>query len=259
MTRKKIKRIIKSMKDERKIRFALENTEIIKSPKKLLSTYESTTVHYYMLTVPFYLEFEGKSSDSETIIREGRITWQKPRLVTPGYILRMEGFSEEAKKAFSILADYHSDIAMKLYRLRFVKDYEHMDIVSNRLDEIARKIQDDIEKKQDPFCAIIKGVDEFWDVSLSKFIYELAINSAYFSQYPDYGASNMLSTDASGYAVVSHDAAGIPVNAKAEIENLFLLYKKGDIDAKTVKEELDSWGLFEYYQDRFFSMLKKRK
>ena len=106
------------MKDDEKIRFALENTEVIKSPKKLLSTFESTTVHYYMLSIPFYLEFEGKTPDSETVIREGRIMWQKPKLITPGYILRMDGFSEEAKKAFSILAGYNSDIAMMLYRDR---------------------------------------------------------------------------------------------------------------------------------------------
>ena len=42
---------------EEKIKFAIENTEIIKQPKKFLSTYESTTIHYYILTVPFYLEF----------------------------------------------------------------------------------------------------------------------------------------------------------------------------------------------------------
>jgi len=259
MTRKRIKDIIKNMNDEEKIKFALENTEILKSPKKLLSTYESTTVHYYMLTVPFYLEFEGKGPDSETIIREGRITWQKPRLITPGYILRMEGFSEEAKKAFSILAGYHADIAMMLYRLRFVKDYERMDIVSTQLNEVARKIDDEIEKKQDPFCAVIRGVDEFWDVSLSRFIYELAVNSAYFSQYPELGANSMISMDSTGFPVVSRDHSGIPVAAKSEIEILFKLYEKGDIEAKAVKEELDSWGLFEYYQDRFFEMLKKRK
>jgi len=247
------------MKDDEKIRFALENTEVIKSPKKLLSTFESTTVHYYMLSIPFYLEFEGKSPDSETVIREGRIMWQKPKLVTPGYILRMEGFSEEAKKAFSILAGYNSDIAMMLYRLRFAKDYEHMEIVSNRLEEVAQKIGDDIEKKQDPFCAIIKGVDEFWDVSLSKFIYELAVNSAYFSQFPDYSAKSFVNMDPSGYPVMSRDISGLPFGAKNEIENLFFQYEKGYIDAKSLKDELDSWGLFEYYQDRFFSMLKKRK
>lgn len=139
---------------EEKIKFAIENTEIIKQPKKFLSTYESTTIHYYILTVPFYLEFEGKSAEAETIIREGRITWQKPKLITPYYIIRMEGFSEEAKKAFRMLAGENADLALMLYRLKFIKDYDHMDIVSSSISDVIRKIDEDIEKRQDPFCAI---------------------------------------------------------------------------------------------------------
>ena len=65
--------------------------------------------------------------------------------------------------------------------------------------------------------------------------------------------------DPSGYPVIVRDDYGVPVAAKKEIENLFKLYEKGEIEAKAVKEELDIWGLFEYYQDRFFAMLKKRK
>jgi len=242
-----------------KIKYALENTEILKAPKKYLSTFESTTVHYYMLTTPFYLEFEGRKTDSETIIREGRITWQKPKLITPYYLLRLEGFSEEAQKAFSILAGENADLAMMLYKLKFIKDYDHMDIVSNSVAEIARKIDADIEKNANPFCAIIKGLDEFWDVSLTKFIYDLALKSAYFSNVPEMSANRLVNLDPSGFHVLSRDVYGIPVAAKNEIENLFGLYEKGDIEAKRLKEELDSWGLFEHYQDRFFNLFKRKR
>jgi hypothetical protein len=242
-----------------KIKYALENTEILKAPKKYLSTFESTTVHYYMLTTPFYLEFEGRNSDSETIVREGRITWQKPKIITPYYLLRLEGFSEEAKKAFSILAGDNADIAMMLYKLKFIKEYDHMDIVANSVEEITRKIDAEIEKNANPFCAIIKGLDEFWDVSLTKFIYDLALKSAYFSNMPEMSANQLVNFDSSGFPVLSRDAYGIPVAAKNEIEKLFKLYENGDIEAKRLKEELDSWALFEHYQDRFFNMIKRKR
>ncbi len=242
-----------------KIKYALENTEILKAPKKYLSTYESTTVHYYMLTTPFYLEFEGKSIDSETIVREGRITWQKPKIITPYYLLRLEGFSDEAKKAFSILAGENADLAMMLYKLKFIREYDHMDIVANSVAEITRKIDADIEKNANPFCAIIKGLDEFWDVSLTKFIYDLALKSAYFSNMPEMSDNQLVNFDSSGLPVLSRDAYGIPVAAKKEIENLFRLYEKGDIEAKRLKEEIDGWGLFDYYQDRFFNMIKRKR
>lgn len=244
------------MEMQEKIKFALENTEILAQPRELLSTYESTTVHYYMLSIPFYLEFEGKKPDAETVVREGRITWQKPRLITPGYIMRMEGFSEEARKALEMIAVENADIAMLLYNLKFVKDYDSMEIVSNSIEEIKRKIEADIEKKQNPFCAIIKGIDEFWDVSLTKFIYELMIKSAYYSNMPEYSRRSYLDISPSGHTVLSRDKSGIPVLAKNEIESLFKKYKKGLIDARTLKDEIDRWGLFEYYQDRFFNLFR---
>ena len=242
-----------------KIKHAIENTRLLKEPEKLLSTYEATTVHYYMLSIPFYIEFEGKDPASETVIREGKITWQKPKLITPGYILRMEGFSDEAKKAFHMLAGENADIALMFYKLKFIKDYDHMEIVSNSVEEVFRKITRDINNRKDPFCAIISGLDEYWDVSLMKFIYDLASTSAQFSQFPDLTRRNLLNLDSLGMTVVSKDKNGVPLVAKKEIENLFYLYEKGEIEAKNLKREIDSWGLFEIYEDRFFNLFKKRK
>lgn len=248
----------KNMEMNEKIKHAIENTELLKKPEKLLSTYEATTVHYYMLSIPFYIEFEGKDPESETIIREGKITWQKPKLITPGYILRMEGFSDEAKQAFHMLAGENTDIALMLYKLKFIKDYDHMEIVSNSLEVVNRRISRDIDIRKDPFCAIIKGLDEYWDVSLMKFIYDLASTSAQFSQFPDLTRRNLLNLNSLGMPVVRKDRSGVPLVAKDEIENLFELYRKGEIEAKRLKEEIDSWGLFEYYEDRFFDLFKKR-
>ena len=244
---------------EEKIKFALENTQILVQPKKFLSTYESTTVQYYMLSTPFYIEFEGKSRDAETIVREGRVTWQKPKLITPNYIMRMEGFSNEAKQAFEIYAAENADIALMLYRLKFIKDYDRMDIVSSSIEQVKEKIEADIEKKQNPFCAIIKGVDEFWDVSLTKFIYELMASSAFYSHMPDFKRKSYVNISPSGTAVISRDSNGIPIMAKNEIENLFKLYEDGQADSRQLKEELDRWGLFDYYQDRFFNLFKKKR
>ena len=110
------------MANSKRIRNALKETEILQSPKKLISTSESTTLHYYVLAEPAYLEvFENEGP--ETKIREGEITWDKPKLLTPGYILKMEGFSEEAKDALKLLAGKNPDMAGLLYKMRYKKDY----------------------------------------------------------------------------------------------------------------------------------------
>ncbi|MEA2015677.1 MAG: hypothetical protein U9O59_03030 [Actinomycetota bacterium] len=243
---------------EEKIKMVIEKTEIIKQPEKLLSSFDSTIIHYYMLAVPMYLEFEGKSSDTETIIREGKITWQKPKVITPSYMLRVEGFSGEARKAFEMLAEEDNDLAMILYGLRMSRDFEKMEIVSNSLTSVAKKISGNIEKKKDPYSAVIRGVDEFWDVSLSKFIQEIVTKSAHYSQLPDLLKNSSVSVGNEGFPVVTRDRAGYPVIAKNEIEILFKLFEKGKIEPLDLKQELDRWGMFEQYQDRFLKYFKKR-
>jgi len=243
---------------EEKIRKAMEETSVILDPKELISSYSSTTVRYYMLTVPMYLDFEGRANDSETIIREGKITWQKPKLLTPSYMLRVEGFSDEARKAFEMIASEDNDLAMILYKLKLARDAEKMDIVSESLNTVLDKIIDDINKRGEKHTAIVKGVDEFWDVSLSKFAQELMTKSAYFSQLPDMMERNDIGMNSKGFPVVTRDSLGIPLAARKEIEILFKLFEKGEVKPSKLKGELDRWGVFEQYQDRFLRHFKKK-
>ncbi len=243
---------------EEKIKYAIEKTVVLKPPKKLLASFVDTTIHYYILTVPMYLDFEGRSAESETVIREGRITCRKPKLITPSYMLRMEGFSGEARKAFEMLAEEDSDLAMILYGFKFRRDSEKMDIVSSSLESVAKKISRNIDRRRDTYSAVIKGVDEFWDVSLSKFVQEMVDKSIHKSQVPDLVRDRSISMGRSGFPVVTRDSSGTPVIARKEIELLFKLFEKGEIEPMELKAELDRWEMFEQYQDRFFKYFRKR-
>ncbi|WP_238314555.1 hypothetical protein, partial [Methylobacterium crusticola] len=53
-----------------------------------------------------------------------------------------------------------------------------MDIVSGGVDEVATRIARDLDARESGLEAVIVGVDELWDVSLIKFIYELTNDSA---------------------------------------------------------------------------------
>lgn len=245
------------MELNKKIKQAIDDTEVILDPIELISSHSSTTVRYYMLTVPMYLQFEGRNKDSETVVREGKITWQKPKLLTPSYMLRLEGFSEEARRALEMLASEDDDLAMVLYKLKLAKDSEKMDIVSESLNSVLDRIINDINKRGEKHTAIIKGVDEFWDVSLSKFTQELMTKSAYLSQLPDMLERSAVGMNSKGFPVVTRDGAGVPIAAMKEIELLFKLFENGEIRPSRLKGELDRWGVFEQYQDRFLGFFKK--
>ncbi len=239
-----------------KIKYVIDNTEILILPRKHLSASRSTTIKYFIISEPFYKEFEADSGEDETVVREGKITWQKPKLITPSYMLRLEGFNDETKKALKILAEQDRDLAMLLYSLKFVKSAEKMNIIQKPMSEVGQKISEDIEKEGDSFSGLIKGVDEFWDISLFKFIEELIVDSAYNSHLPGYFKNNIVDVNDQGKAVLSRDKAGMPVAAKLEIDKLFRLFEKGEIEASELKKELDRWGVFEKYEDKFLRYFK---
>ena len=54
------------------------------------------------------------------------------------------------------------------------------------------------------------------------------------------------------------DAAGVPADARVRIDELFEMAAKGEFEPRELKSELDRWGLFEEYEDRFFNLFKRR-
>lgn len=241
---------------DKRIRYAFEHSKILKWPKQLLSSFGSSEVHYHVLTEPVYQEFT--KNITETVVREGKVSWFRPQLLTPGYILKIEGFSDEAKNAFSSLADEMPDIASILYRFHFKREVDSMIFVSGNLESVADKIAKDIDKKGDNLAAIIKGVGDLWDISLSKFILDMMSRSAHQSQFPELRKRGLVSYNQFGQQVVSRDIQGIPLVAKKEIETMFDMVKHGDMEPSDLKNELDRWGLFELYQDRFFDLFRRR-
>jgi hypothetical protein len=53
------------------------------------------------------------------------------------------------------------------------------------------------------------------------------------------------------------DSRGVPADARVRIEELFRLAYKGEIEPRELKDELDRWGVFEEYEDRFFTIFKR--
>ncbi len=243
------------MQEEERIQQVLEKTEILKSPEKLISTNKATTLHYYVLAEPYYLEV-FKNEGPETKIREGTITWEKPKLLTPGYILKMEGFSENAKNVLKKLARKHPDLAGLLYKMKYTKDFEETVTVSSDIEKTFNRINEEIDEEE-MLTVIIKGVDEYWDVSLMKFIQELMIKSAFSSQLNDFTNQGFVRIDESGSPSVTRNFQGLPLAARDEIELMFRKVKKGDLDPAVLKQELDRWGVYENYEDRFLDLFRK--
>ena len=229
--------------DDKRVEYALINTQILRPPKQSLATFGITNVYYYLVTEPAYAEVIPGAS--ETVIREGRIIAERPKIVTPYYLSRLEGFSTDARKYFdTLIRTFGAGVPGLFYTYR--NEPKEMNIVSGNLLSVVEKLNGEIDRKGDPLTSIIKGQDELWDVSLLKFIYEITRGSIP-TNLSQLGSKGLLNTDSSG----------VPLDARLRIEELFSKVATGECEPDTLKEELDHWNIFAEYEDRFLSIFRK--
>jgi len=230
--------------DDERIEDAVRHTEILRLPKQSLATFGTTNIGYYLVTEPIYGEVTKESN--ETVIREGRVIAERPRIVTPYYMSQLEGFSEDARRYFNTLIQkYGADTPGLFYTYR--NEPGKLTIVTEELKAVVDRLNSDIDRHGDPMMTIIKGQDELWDVSLMRFIYEITSSSM---------QSNISQLMSRG--LLDIDGSGVPMDARMRIEELFTRLIRGEINPNEVKGELERWNLFEEYQDRFFNVLRRR-
>jgi hypothetical protein len=231
--------------ESERIEYAARHTEIIRYPRQHLATFGVTNIYYYLLTEPTYSEISDDTN--ETVIREGRVIAERPKIVTPYYLTHLEGFSYDARQYFQKLLMMHGPNAPGLF-YTYKNEPKGLNIVSDSLTAVIEKLNGEIDGKDDPLATIIKGQDDLWDVSLLKFIYEITSRSVH---------NNVAQMGSMGMFGASQ--GGIPVGVRQTIEEMFQQAWRGEIRAFELEQELNRWGVFEEYQDRFFSLVKDRK
>ena len=230
--------------DDDIVQYVASRTQILRLPKQTLSTFGITNIQYYMVTEPAYSELVKDTA--ETVIREGKVIAEKPRIVTPYYLSQLEGFSSGARKYFDTLLRTHGTSAPGLF-YTYKNEPKELTIASGNWPSVVDKLNAEIDRRGDPLTSIIKGEDELWDVSLLKFIYEITRRSL---------KNNLTQLGSKG--LLDMDSSGIPVEARVRIEELFTRVYRGECQPHELENELAHWGVFEEYQDRFFAVFRKR-
>src|SRR4030065_2160402 len=85
-----------TMEIDEKIQYALENTRVIKPPRQSLSTFGSTNIYYYLIT---------QLMETANVVREGRVIAAKPKIVTPAYLINLDGFGGGARRYIEMMAE----------------------------------------------------------------------------------------------------------------------------------------------------------
>ena len=230
---------------EREWRRAIEQTWVARFPKQHLATFGSTNISYYVVTEPIYLD--AQPDKQEGVVRTGRVIAERPTIVTPTYAMNLQGFSSEAYEYFQSVAMQAGPNSPGLL-YQYKNETGNTEIVSGVASEIANRISGNLESKKEDMSVVMVGVDQLWDVALLKFIYEFTSSSL---------AGNIQDLRGRGLLEPQESLGGVPRAAVEQIDRLFREVDQG-ANPEILKRELDRWGLFDFYQDRFLELFRRR-
>ncbi len=218
------------------IEYIFQKTKIVYPPKQSLATFGITNIYYY-LACPI------TDKQNKVRVREGNVTAEIPKIISPlGFNNMFEGFDLEGEGLEDAFKEKYGE-NLRILEYKFKNKQMNTKIFTGNIHRIARSISQDIAHENKPLAAVIKGVDDYWKVSLMKFIVDVAIKSFY---------SNVTELEERGFFKDSERTKF----SRAEIENLFKLASKDRAKINDLGKKLVRYGLFDEYQDRFFEILK---
>ena len=153
-------------------RYAVANTEILVHPSGTLETFGNTILGYVLVC-------EEMDSVDRCRVRSGRMRIARPQIVTPSAYSEMllEGFGEEARKYAKWLAENEDSVRILRYGYSLRREAFSEQSVGRPLADVLADARRDAEAKDDPFFALVRGVDDPWDVGLVRLFWEVVSRS----------------------------------------------------------------------------------
>jgi len=219
--------------------YAVNNTEIVLTPSRHLETFGSTILHYHLIS-------ELMDSVDQIRVREGRMNASQPKIITPEAYSRtfLEGFGEEAARYLEWLREHERDIRILQYGYQLKQESFSEHVISDNVRNVVDRVKRSVEDSGDPLGAVVVGVDEPWDVCLIKLFWEVIRRSAH-TNIQQMQKRQMLEDD-----------RGVPRGVREEIDKDFLAAGRDASLIGPLGKKLQSYGLFDEYQDRFFSLVR---
>lgn len=153
------------------VQYALENTRVVVSPDRRIDTFGTTNFRFYLVT-------ELMDSVGEIRVRDGRISADRPRIVTPDHASRLllEGFGEDAQQFARMLQARQA--AFLKYGFEIRKSDLSDILVHDSLEVVLERVERQIPEAERSGSAVIQGVEEGWEICLLKFTFDLIQLSA---------------------------------------------------------------------------------
>lgn len=211
--------------------YALNHSEVLVRPEQSLESFGTTSVHYHLVT-------ELMDSTDQVRVREGKIHAFRPQIVTPSSFMEslLEGFDEEQAGAYlSWLREHEQDLLILKYGFKIRKEAIQTHVINDKLELVVDRLRDEIAEKGGGLQALIRGVEEPWEVCLIKLMTELVQRSS---------------------ALNARDLRRDPGGVRQEIDRAFLAAARDRSKIQALANLLHEKNVFEEYEDRFYSLVK---
>lgn len=222
-------------------RYAVANTEILIPPRGMLETFGNTLLSYVVVS-------ELMDSVGKCHVRTGRMKLLKPQIITPSAYSEMllEGFGEEARNYVRWLSEHEDDVHILRYGYTLKREPISEETVSRPIEAVLEDAKKDVEARNDPYLALVHGVDEPWDVCLVRLFWDVVGRST---------KHNILEM-AQKHLFDRGAEAALSPEARQEIETAFAAAARDRSLVRSLGVLLQKHGVFKAYEDRFFALLK---
>jgi len=222
--------------------YAVNNTDVKLMPSRHLETFGTTILNYHLIT-------ELMDSVDQIRIREGRLEAGRPQIITPDAYSQtaLEGFGDEARQYVEWLKEHEQDIRILQYGYKLKQESFSEHIVTDSLEPVVERVKEAVEARGDPMSAVLVGVDDPWDVCLVRLFWEVIQKSALVN-IREMQKQNLFDNE-----------QGVPRGVRNDIEAAFKAANQDPSRIQALGAKLHALGLFNEYEDRFFSLVKSKQ
>ena len=228
----------------RDFHYAVANTEVLVAPSGTLETFGNTIVEYVLVSE--LMDEVGKCR-----VRTGRMSLSKPQIITPSAYSEMllEGFGEEARRYAEWLERNEDALRILRYGYALKRESFSEQLVSRPVEAVLEDARKDVEKRDDPYLALVRGVDEPWDVCLVRLFWDVVSRSA----------SRNIRELAEKHLFDKGAARPVPDDVAGEIERAFAAAAHDRSLVKPLGALLQKHNVFQIYEERFFDLVKRHR
>lgn len=210
---------------------AIQGTEILRLPTSAIATFGPTNFSYYCLS---------QVTSSSTRIRKGFVRTQRPTIILPGQLRDIfEGFGSQSNELAHMLLDQLGEEKLRALGYQFHHEPRETELSSKALKSVLQNLKEELTNET--LAAVVKGPDESWEISLIKLTLEV-IAKSFPINVKDLEEKNLFDPEA---------------RLRNKVEALFLRAEREPRAISALAQFLQENKIFEDYQDRFFSLVKK--